>query len=66
MPTDDGDDMSKPRQPTLLGRLLVENPDLPEVGEIVFGDLGPDWNKRLLDLCMPKDAAHLRTSREVE
>ena len=46
MPTDDGDDMSKP---TLLGRPLVENPDLPEVGEIILGDLGPDWTKRLLE-----------------
>ena len=46
MPTDDRDDMSKP---TLLGRPLVENPDLPEVGEIVFGDLGPDWKKWLLE-----------------
>ena len=61
MPTDGGDDMSKP---TLLGRPLVENPDLPEVGEIVFGDLGLDWNKRLLDLCMPKDAAHLQGEAE--
>ena len=41
--------MSKPRQPTFLGRPLVENPDLPEVGEIVMGDLGPDWNKWLLE-----------------
>ena len=34
--------------------------------EVVFGDLGPDWNKWLLDLCMLKDAAHLRNGREAE
>ena len=59
-----GGGISKPRQPTFLGRPLVENPDLPEVGEIVFGDLGPGWNKRLQDLCMPKDAERLRGEAE--
>ena len=58
--------MSKPRQLTLLGRPLVKNPDLPEVGEIVFGDLGPGWNKWLLDLRMPKDAERLRGEGEAE
>ena len=44
-----GGGISKPRQLTLLGRPLGEDPDLTEDGGIGFGDLGPDWNKWLLE-----------------